>query len=77
VAALFSPLRKRVQERIDRRFFRSRYDSEQILAAFSDTARQQTDLDALTGQLVSVVQSSLQPEIVSLWLKEKGKEGVR
>ena len=59
------------------RFYRSRYDAEMILAAFAETARQETDLEALTGQLLEVVQSSLQPESVSLWLKGKEREGVR
>jgi hypothetical protein len=75
VAALFNPLRKRLQERIDRRFFRMRYDAEQVLAAFAETARRETDLEALTGQLVDAVQSSLQPERVSIWLK--GREPTR
>jgi hypothetical protein len=74
VAALFNPLRRRVQERIDRRFYRQKYDAERILMTFAETARQQTDLDALNRQLVEAVQSSLQPEQVSLWLKGGGKE---
>jgi hypothetical protein len=73
VAALFNPLRRRVQERIDRRFYRQKYDAERILMTFAETARQQTDLDALNRQLVEAVQSSLQPEQVSLWLKVTGE----
>jgi hypothetical protein len=74
VAALFNPLRKRLQARIDQRFYRRKYDAERILAAFTEKARQETDLDALTGQLLAAVQTSLQPEQVSLWLKGGGKE---
>jgi hypothetical protein len=76
VAALFNPLRKRLQGRIDRRFYRRKYDAERILAAFTEKARQETDLDALTGQLLAAVQTSLQPEKASLWLKESNKETV-
>jgi hypothetical protein len=69
VAALFNPLRKRVQERIDRRFYRGRYDAERVLAAFAETARRETDLETLKGDLLEVVQRSLQPESISIWLK--------
>lgn len=69
VAALFSPLRKRLQERIDQRFYRKRYNAERVLADFAVQARQETDLEALTAQLLGVVQNSLQPESVSLWLE--------
>jgi hypothetical protein len=75
VAALFSPLRRRVQEQIDRRFFRSRYDAERIVDAFAETARRETDLEALTGKLVEAVQSSLQPESLSIWLKGMKRKG--
>jgi hypothetical protein len=74
VAAMFSPLRRRIQERIDLRFYRSRYDAERILDAFAEKARRETDLETLTGQLLEVVQNSLQPERVSIWLKGKDKE---
>jgi hypothetical protein len=69
VAALFNPLRKRVQERIDRRFYRGRYDAERVLEAFAETARRETDLETLKGDLLEVVQRSLQPESISIWLK--------
>ena len=59
------------------RFYRSCYDAEMILAAFAGSARQETDLEALTGQLLEVVQSSLQPESASIWLKGTGREGAR
>ena len=67
---LFAPLRGRIQDVIDRRFFRKKYDSQQVLAQFAQTARDETDLDALTTELARVVQETLQPEGVSVWLKE-------
>jgi hypothetical protein len=69
IAALFTPLRRRIQETIDRRFFRMKYDAQQVLAAFAFTARDETDLDALTAELVRVVQETLQPERVNIWLR--------
>ena len=69
IAALFLPLRRRVQGVIDRRFFRQKYDAEQVLARFAATARDETDLDALTAELVRVIQETMQPESVSVWLK--------
>jgi hypothetical protein len=69
IAALFSPLRQRLQEFIDRRFYRQKYNAEQALAEFSTLASQETDLAILTGQLVGVVQETLQPQQVSLWLQ--------
>jgi hypothetical protein len=71
IAALFSPLRKRIQHDIDRRFYRSKYNAEQALAEFAITARKETDLATLTAQLVSIVQKTVEPEQVSLWLRER------
>jgi hypothetical protein len=69
IAALFSPLRRRVQRFIDRRFYRQKYDAEQVLAAFAEQARQETDLEALTAGLVEAVQETMRPEQVRMWLK--------
>ncbi|MFN8487233.1 MAG: hypothetical protein U0350_06545 [Caldilineaceae bacterium] len=68
IAALFTPLRRRVQDWIDQRFYRRKYDAEQVLAAFGEIVRNETDLDQLTATLVEVVQETLQPEQVALWL---------
>jgi hypothetical protein len=72
IAALFSPLRRRIQDFIDRRFYRRKYNAEQALADFAASARNETDLEALTGKLVELVSQTMQPEQVSLWLR-KGK----
>ena len=72
IAALFNPLRKRVQHAVDRRFNRARYDAEAVVAAFTGRLRRTVDLDAIRGDLVGVVHEAFQPAHVSVWLPGTG-----
>lgn len=71
VAALFNPLRHRIQAVVDRRFYRSRYDAGQVIDAFAVRLRDQVDLDALTHELITVVERTLQPSSTQVWLRPR------
>jgi hypothetical protein len=75
IAALFQPLRLRVQQIIDRRFFRQKYDAERVLAQFAQRAQQEADLDAISADLLVTVQHTFEPDQAKLWLVDVRPSG--
>jgi hypothetical protein len=74
IAALFTPMRKRIQNVIDKRFYRRKNDAAQVLAAFGATVRDETDLDRLIAEMLRKVDETVQPEFVSLWRRQPQRE---
>jgi hypothetical protein len=77
IAVLFQPLRRRIQEIIDRRFYRRKYHAAQVVEAFSATLRNEVDLTQLREHLITVVQDTMQPSHISLWLREAASQPPR
>jgi hypothetical protein len=73
IAALFAPLRQRVQAVIDRRFYRKKYNAQQVLAQFAQTARDEVEMEALAAELTHVIQETMQPKTLILWLPYQPK----
>jgi hypothetical protein len=77
IAAFFQPLRRRIQNTIDRRFYRRKYDAARTLEAYAARLREETNLEQLSGTPVSMVKKTVQPEHVSFWLREQDRGAQR
>ena len=75
IAALFNPLRQRIQEFIDRRFYRRKYDAQRTLEAFALHLRHEVDLDSLTPQLLTAVRDTMEPAQAAVWLRPEPGTG--